>query len=147
MDSNSYKTKTATPSTIEKKWFVIDGENQVVGRLATQVAMMLRGKHKASFTPHMDCGDNIVIINAEKVKFTGSKLTDKRYFSHTGYPGGQKRVSPASLFEKKPVAVMEKAVRGMLPKNKLGNALFKNLYVYVGSEHPHAPQKPTTFTL
>lgn len=147
MDSNSYKTKSAIPSTIEKKWYVIDGENQIVGRLATKVAMMLRGKHKASFTPHMDCGDNIIIINAEKVRFTGNKLEDKRYFSHTGYPGGQKRVSPKSIFEKKPAAIMEKAVKGMLPKNKLSSELFRNLYVYVGSEHPHAPQKPTTINL
>lgn len=147
MNANSYKTKSAIPANIDKKWYVIDADNQVVGRLATTVANMLRGKHKPSFTPHMDCGDNIIIVNAEKVKFTGNKLTDKRYFSHTGYPGGQKRVSPQSLFEKKPESVLEKAVAGMLPKNKLGRALQRNLYVYVGNDHPHAGQKPETLNL
>ncbi len=142
MDTLSYKTISANSKTATKEWVIIDAENMVLGRLASEVAMLLRGKRKANYTPHMDCGDNVVIINSEKVKLTGNKMDDKQYVSHTGYPGGQRHVSPREKMAKKPTWVIEKAVKGMLPKNKLGAALFRNLHVYAGNEHPHEAQKP-----
>jgi len=138
----SYKTVSANRNTVQKEWVLVDAEGQVLGRLASNVAYMLRGKHKPDFTPHVDCGANVVVINAEKVLLTGKKLTDKEYVSHSGYPGGQKIQSPEELFKKYPERVIEKAVKGMLPKNKLSNQLFRNLYVCVGTEHPYAAQKP-----
>jgi len=142
VDALSYKTVSVNKVSAPKEWVVIDATNLVVGRLASQVAMILRGKHKPSFTPNSDCGDNIVIINAEKVRFTGKKLTDKVYIRHTGYPGGQRFATPADMLKRKPFFVIEKAVKGMLPKNRLGAELFRNLHVYAGAEHPHEAQQP-----
>jgi len=121
---------------------LIDAEGEILGRLASIAAKLLRGKHKTNYTPHVDCGDNIVIINADKVRLTGNKLTEKQYVRHTGYPGGQRFATPKELLAKKPIAVIEHAVKGMLPKNKLGSALYRNLYVYAGTEHKQEAQKP-----
>ncbi len=126
---------------------LIDANGEVLGRLASQVAKILRGKNKPSFTPHVDCGDNVIVINADKVKLTGKKMTDKVYVRHTGYPGGQRFATPADYLKRKPTFVVEKAVKGMLPKNRLGEALLKNLKVYAGAEHPHAAQNPKTIKL
>ncbi|MBW6461091.1 MAG: 50S ribosomal protein L13 [Bacteroidales bacterium] len=142
MDTLSYRTISANKETIQKEWVLLNAEDQVLGRLASHAAKMLRGKNKPYFTPHVDCGDNVVIINAEKVKLTGKKLTDKEYVTYSGYPGGQKFHSPKELLVKKPTAVVEEAIRGMLPKNRLGRALFRNLHVYAGPEHLHQAQKP-----
>lgn len=142
MDFLSYRTKSANAATVNKQWVVIDAESAVLGRLASEVAKMIRGKHKADFTPHVDCGDNVIIINADKIKLTGKKRTDKVYVRYTGYPGGQRFATPRIWLEKFPARVIEHAVKGMLPKNRLGRQLFKNLYVYAGTEHPHAPQQP-----
>ena len=147
MDTQSYKTVSAKPSTVTKEWVVIDATDQVLGRLASRVALILRGKNKAYYTPHVDCGDNVIIVNAEKVRLTGEKMTEKVYVRHTGYPGGQRFSTPKELLKRKPFAVVEHAVKGMLPKNRLGAELFRNLYVYVGSEHPHAAQQPKTIIL
>ena len=136
MDYQSYKTVSANAQSVEKEWVVIDATDLVLGRLASRVALVLRGKHKVNYTPHVDCGDNVIILNASKVKLTGKKLTDKVYVRHTGYPGGQRFATPKELLKRKPLAVVEEAVRGMLPKNRLGAQLFRNLYVYEGSEHP-----------
>jgi len=142
VDTLSYKTVSANKATVTKEWVVIDATDQVVGRLASRIALILRGKNKPSFTPHVDCGDNVIVINAEKVRLTGKKMTDKVYVRHTGYPGGQRFSSPKELLTRKPLAVVEHAVKGMLPKNRLGAELFRNLFVYVGSEHPHQAQQP-----
>jgi len=147
VDTQSYKTVSANAATVVKEWVVIDATDQVLGRLASRIALILRGKHKASFTPHVDCGDNVIVINATKVRLTGDKLTEKVYVRHTGYPGGQRFATPKELLSRKPLAVVEEAVRGMLPKNRLGADLFRNLYVYEGSEHVHEAQKPKTITL
>lgn len=147
MDSLSYKTISANASTVEKEWILIDATNEVLGRLCSQVAKILRGKNKPCYTPHTDCGDYVIVINADKVKLTGSKLTDKVYVRHTGYPGGQRFATPADYLSKKPEFVIEEAVRGMLPKTRLGDAIFKNLKVYAGAEHPHAAQTPKTIKL
>jgi len=147
MDTLSYKTISAKPSTVKKEWLLIDAENQVLGRLASKAARLLRGKLKTNFTPHVDCGDNVIIINAEKIKLTGKKVSDKIYLSHSGYPGGQKEITPVELLRKKPTAVVEKAIKGMLPKNRLGSDLFRNLYVYAGPDHPHQAQQPKTISL
>ena len=147
MDTQSYKTVSANAATVVKEWVVIDATDQVLGRLASRIALILRGKHKASFTPHVDCGDNVIVINATKVRLTGDKLTEKVYVRHTGYPGGQRFATPKELLSRKPLAVVEEAVRGMLPKNRLGADIFRNLYVYEGPEHAHAAQKPKTIKL
>jgi large subunit ribosomal protein L13 len=147
VDTLSYKTVSANSKTVTKDWVLIDAENQVLGRLSSAVAKMLRGKHKTNFTPHVDCGDNIIIINAEKIKLTGNKLTEKEYISHTGYPGGQRFTTPKKLLAEHPERVIEKAVYGMIPKNKLGAAVLRNLYVYAGTQHPHEAQKPKTITI
>jgi ribosomal protein L13, bacterial type len=147
VDTQSYKTVSANAATVVKEWVVIDATDQVLGRLASRIALILRGKHKASFTPHVDCGDNVIVINATKVRLTGDKLTEKVYVRHTGYPGGQRFATPKELLSRKPLAVVEEAVRGMLPKNRLGADLFRNLYVYEGPEHVHEAQKPKTITL
>lgn len=147
MDVLSYRTVSANKATVKKEWIIVDANDQVLGRLASVIAMVLRGKHKADYTPHVDCGDNVIVINAEKVRLTGKKWTDKEYFSHSGYPGGQKRTSPEQLLAKKPTAIVERAVKGMLPKSRLGSALFRNLYVFVGSDHPHEAQQPREINL
>lgn len=147
MDTLSYRTVSAKPSTINKEWILIDAEGQIVGRLASIAAQFLRGKYKTNYTPHMDCGDNVVIINAEKIRFTGKKMTDKQYVHHTGYPGGQRFATPRELLQRKPITILEHAIRGMLPKNKLGDKLYRNLYVYAGSEHEQQAQKPRLINL
>lgn len=147
MDSLSYKTISANASTVTKEWVVIDAADEVLGRLASQIAKILRGKNKPSFTPHVDCGDYVVVINADKVRLTGKKMTDKVYVRHTGYPGGQRFATPADYLQKRPTFVLEKAVRGMLPKNRLGDAIFRNLKVYAGAEHPHTAQTPRQIKL
>ena len=143
MDSNSYKTKYLNKESIQKNWFVVNADGKTLGRFSSEVAKILRGKNKASFTPHMDCGDYVVVINSDGIKMTGKKWREKQYVSHSGYPGGQKIINPLSLKEKKSSTfIIEKAVRGMLPKNRLGRQLFRNLFVYENSEHPHEGQKP-----
>jgi len=143
----SYKTVSANSNTVTKEWVVIDANSEILGRLSSKIAMIIRGKHKPNFTPHVDCGDNVIVINATKVKLTGKKMNEKQYVHYTGYPGGQRFISPKDLMVKHPTAVVEKAVRGMLPKSILGNALIKNLYVYAGGEHPHAAQNPKNIKL
>jgi len=138
----SYKTQSANKDTVDRKWFVVDAEGQTLGRMCTKIATVLKGKHKPSYTPHVDTGDNVIVINADKIRLTGSKMEQKVYLSYSLYPGGQKSITAQELMVKKPYAVVEKAVKGMLPKNKLGRAMFKKLYVYAGPEHPHAAQKP-----
>ena len=130
------------PADVERSWYIVDAENMVVGRLASKVATILRGKHKPIYTPHVDCGDYVVIINADKVRFTGAKETDKTYFSYSGYPGGEKLVPPKDMRAKKPTFIVENAVRGMLPKGPLGRDMYRKLKVYAGAEHPHEAQKP-----
>ncbi len=142
MDTLSYKTKSANPSTVQKEWVVVDASDQILGRLGSKVANILRGKHKPYFTPHVDCGDNVIILNAEKIKLTGDKWNKRKFFSYSGYPGGQRSETPAKLFAKSPERLVEKTVKGMLPKNRLGRQLFRNLYVYSGPEHKHEAQKP-----
>ena len=144
MNTLSYKTVSANSKTVTKEWVVIDANAEILGRLSSRIAFILRGKHKANFTTHVDCGDNVIVINADKVRFTGNKFEEKEYVSYTGYPGGQKFISPKDLMAKHPTRVVEKAIRGMLPKNKLGNKVFKKLQVYAGAEHPHAAQTPKT---
>ena len=147
MDTLSYKTVSANKATVSKEWVVIDAADQVLGRLASRIALILRGKHKPNYTPPVDCGDNVIVINAHKVRLTGKKLTDKVYVRHTGYPGGQRFASPKELLNRKPLAVVEHAVKGMLPKNRLGAELFRNLFVYAGPEHPHEAQQPKQINL
>jgi large subunit ribosomal protein L13 len=142
VDTLSYKTKSANKETVQKEWFVVDATDQVLGRLSSQVAKVLRGKHKTMYTPHVDCGDKVIIINAEKIKLTGKKLTDKVYLRHTGYPGGQRATNPQKLMATHPERILEHAIKGMLPKNRLGDKLLKNLFVYVGTEHNQEAQKP-----
>lgn len=147
MDTLSYKTVSANKETADKKWFVVDAEGQTVGRLASKVAKIIRGKHKANYTPHADCGDNVIIVNAEKVSFSGTKLVDKEYIRYTGYPGGQRSTSAQVMLSKHPERLIEKAVKGMLPKNSLGRSLFTNLKVYKGTEHKQEAQKPEVLNL
>lgn len=147
MNTLSYKTISANKETANKEWVIVDAENQILGRLASKVAKIIRGKHKVNFTPHADCGDNVIIINAEKIQLSGAKWDQKEYVRHTGYPGGQRFTSARQMMEKKPTAMIEKAIKGMLPKNRLGRALFGNLFVYAGSEHPHQAQQPQQINL
>ncbi len=142
MDATSYKTVSANKQTVKKEWILVDAEGQVLGRLASKIAKILRGKHKPDFTPHVDTGDHVVVINADKIKLTGNKWEDKEYIWHTGYPGGQRSITARDLMKKHPERLVEKAVKGMLPKNKLGRKIFKNLHVYAGGEHPHQAQNP-----
>ena len=142
MEANSYKTIHANAKTVTKEWVVVDAKDQVLGRLSTKVASMLRGKHKVNFTPHVDCGDNVIVINASQVKLTGKKWDQKEYVRYTGYPGGQRFSSPLDWKKKNPAFMVEHAVRMMLPKGRLGKAIYRNLHVYNGNEHPHAAQKP-----
>jgi large subunit ribosomal protein L13 len=142
MDTLSYKTRSANNECISKEWVVVDAENEVLGRFATQVAILLAGKHKTYYTPNLDCGDNVIVINADKIRFTGKKMNDKTYVRHTGYPGGQRFATPQELMNKKPEKIIELGVKGMLPKTKLGAEMFRHLFVYTGTEHPHEAQKP-----
>ena len=142
MNTLSYKTVSANKATVNKEWVIVDAEGAVLGRLATLVASMLRGKHKTNFTPHVDCGDNVIVINADKVALTGTKWSDKEYVRHTGHPGGQRFTTAEQMMKKNPIAMVEIAVKGMLPKNRLGSDLYRNLHVYAGTEHPHEAQKP-----
>ncbi len=142
MDSLSYKTQWANAATVTKDWYVIDATDVVLGRLSSQVAKILRGKNKPNYTPHVDCGDNVIIINAHKVRLTGKKLTDKVYVRHTDYPGGQRFTTAQEYLDKKPEFLVQHAVKGMLPKTRLGAAIFRNLHVYTTAEHPHAAQQP-----
>jgi len=143
----SYETVSANKTTVNKEWVLIDAEGAVLGRLASTIASMLRGKHKTNFTPHVDCGDNVIVINAEKVVLTGEKLLKKEYVRHTGYPGGQRFTSAQKMLSENPTRLVEYAVKGMLPKNRLGSALFRNLYIYKGTSHPHEAQKPRKIEL
>ena len=141
------KTISAREQDIQRDWYVIDAQGQTLGRLATQVATLLRGKHKPNYTPHVDCGDYVIIVNAEKVHVTGQKMTQKIYYRHSGYPGGLKQVTLRDQLQKFPDRVVEQAVRGMLPKNRLGRRMFKKLKVYAGSDHPHQAQQPRSIEL
>ena len=141
------KTFSAKPKEVKREWFVVDATDKVLGRVATEVALRLRGKHKPEYTPHVDTGDHIVIINAEKIAVTGNKEEDKIYYRHTGYPGGIKDVNVRELREKAPTRILENAVRGMMPKNALGRAMFKKLHIYAGSEHRHTAQQPQVLEL
>ena len=143
MDVNSFKTMSAKPAEVERAWHIVDAENQIVGRLSSQIASILRGKHKPSFTPHVDCGDFVIVINADKVRFTGDKENGKEYFRHTGYPGGGRVRTPAEVRVKKPTFMVQNAVKGMLPKGVLGRQMITKLKVYAGSEHPHGAQQTT----
>ena len=147
MDALSYKTQSASKATVKKEWIVVDADGHNLGRMASKIAMILRGKYKASYTPHVDCGDNVIVINSEKINLTGKKMDDKIYMRHTGYPGGQRTLTAKVLQAKNPATLVEKAVKGMLPKNKLGAELFRNLNVVVGSEHKQGAQKPRTVNL
>ena len=147
MDTLSYKTSSANRASVKKGWVLMDADSQVLGRFASQVARLLRGKHKASYTPHVDCGDRVIVINADKVRLTGKKWDDKVYVRHTGYPGGQRMTTPKELKAKSASLIVENAVRGMLPKSRLGRKIFKNLYVYNGPEHPHEAQNPEKVNL
>jgi large subunit ribosomal protein L13 len=143
----SYKTVSANKATVTKEWVVVDAQNQALGRFSSKVAKLLRGKYKVNYTPHVDCGDNVVVINADKIRLTGKKWTDREHFSHTGYQGGQVVKSPLDIFEKNPGDLIEKSVKGMLPKTILGNAIIKNLHVYSGTEHKHDGQKPKSLDI
>ena len=146
VDTLSYKTISANKENADKKWLLVDAEGQTLGRISSEVAKLLRGKHKPNFTPHADCGDYVVVINAEKIKLTGKKWEQKTYIRHTGYPGGQRTRTAAEVMARKPFSMVEEAVRGMLPKNTLGRALFPNMHVYVGPNHKHEAQEPKTLT-
>ena len=147
MSTLSYKTVSANKATVNKEWVLVDADGQTLGRLASKVAKLIRGKYKPNYTPHVDCGDNVVVINADKINLTGKKWEDKSYIRHTGYPGGQRSLTATEMFEKDPTRLVEKAVKGMLPKNTLGSTLFRNLYVYAGSEHNHEAQSPKAINL
>ena len=147
MNTLSYKTVSANAATVDKNWLIVDAEGQTLGRLASKVALLLRGKRKPNYTPHVDCGDNVIILNADKVVLSGNKMTEKTYVWHTGYPGGQRTTNPENIMAKFPERVVEKAVKGMLPKNRLGAQLFRNLHVYAGGEHKHEAQKPTEINM
>ncbi|MBE6312949.1 MAG: 50S ribosomal protein L13 [Bacteroidales bacterium] len=147
MDTLSYKTVSINKETAQKEWVVVDAQDLVLGRMASKVAKLLRGKNKPTYTPHVDCGDYVIVINADKVKMTGLKWTDRIYLSHTGYPGGQREITPEKLLQKSPEKLIKKVVKGMLPKNKLGAQLLSNLYVYAGTEHKHEAQQPKQIDL
>lgn len=147
MDTQSYKTVSLNAATVKKEWVIIDATDLVLGRLASRLALVLRGKNKPGFTPHVDCGDNVIVINAEKVTLTGKKMTDRVYKRYTGYPGGQRFTTPAEILQRRPAELVRRAVRGMLPKNRLGDKIINNLYVYAGPEHPHQAQQPRTIKL
>lgn len=147
MDTLSYRTVSANKATVNKEWLLVNAEGETLGRLASKVANLIRGKHKTNYTPHVDCGDNVVVINASKVKLSGNKWDEKEYITYSGYTGGQKKTLAKDQMAKHPTSLVEKAVRGMLPKSRLGRALFNNLYVYEGGEHEQAAQKPKEINL
>jgi large subunit ribosomal protein L13 len=147
VDTLSYKTISANNATVNKEWVIVDATDEVLGRLGSKVAKLLRGKYKVNYTPHVDCGDNVIIINADKIRLTGSKWNDRVFFYHSGYPGGQTEISPADLFAKSPIKLIERTVKGMLPKTKLGRQLYRNMHVYVGAEHKHEAQQPKVIDL
>ena len=147
MDTLSYKTVSLNKATVNKEWVVIDATDLPLGRLASRVALILRGKNKPGFTPHVDCGDNVIVINAEKVALKGNKMTNRVYTRYTGFPGGQRFSTPKEILQKRPAELIRKSVKGMLPKTRLGDKIFGNLYVYAGPEHPHAAQKPREIKL
>ncbi len=147
MSTLRYKTRFANRQTVQHNWYLIDAEGQVVGRLASKIANIIRGKHKADFTPHVNSGDKVIVINAEKVRFTGKKWDNKYYRSYSNYPGGLKLKTPRQLLAKKPTEILRKAVKGMLPKNRLQKQYLKNLFIYTGTEHPHQAQKPQTLEI
>lgn len=147
MDTLSYKTISANNATVEKNWLLVDATGQTLGRFASRVAFLLRGKHKTNFTPHVDCGDNVIVINADKIDVTGAKLDQKSYVRYTGYPGGQRFEGLSDMLQKHPERVIEKAVKGMLPHNRLGSAILGNLRVYAGNQHSHQGQEPKTFDI
>ena len=147
MDTLSYKTVSLNKATVNKEWVVIDATDLPLGRLASRVALILRGKNKPGFTPHVDCGDNVIVINAEKVALKGNKMTNRVYTRYTGFPGGQRFSTPKEILQKRPAELIRKSVKGMLPKTRLGDKIYGNLYVYAGPEHPHAAQKPREIKL
>lgn len=147
METQSYKTVSLNTATVKKEWVVIDATDLALGRLASRIALVLRGKTKPGFTPHVDCGDNVIVINAEKVALKGKKMTDRVYVRYTGYPGGQRFTTPAEILQKRPTELVRRAVKGMLPKTRLGDKLINNLYIYAGPEHPHQAQQPRTIKL
>lgn len=147
MDTLSYKTLSSNKATANKQWFIVDAEGHTLGRMSSKIAKVLRGKYKTNFTPHADCGDYVVVINSEKIVMTGSKMNDREIFSHTGYPGGQKRITPLEMLAKDGTSVVKHAIKGMLPKNKLGAAILKNCYIFSGSKHDKEAQKPTVLNL
>ena len=147
MDSLIYKTTSANKNTVDKKWVLVDASEQTLGRMCSKIAKILRGKYKPNFTPHVDCGDNVIVINAEKINLSGNKWENKQYIRYTGYPGGQKSLTAQELFAKDPTRLVEKSVKGMLPKNKLGAQLFRNLKVYIGENHKHEGQNPVLINL
>lgn len=144
MSKLHFTTKHANEATVQRNWYVVDGTNQTVGRMCAKIASVLRGKNKAYFTPHVDCGDYVIVTNCDKVRFTGKKLDDKNYINYSGYPGGKKEEAAGDLLKRRPDVIIERAVKGMLPKNRLGRKMYKKLFVYAGSEHPHAAQNPQT---
>ncbi len=145
MNTNSYKTIHVRPEDIERKWYVVDAEGQTLGRLCNRISTVLMGKHRPSYTPNMDCGDFVIVINADKVRLTGNKMRDKQYVTFSGYPGGQRFIAAQDLLAKHPIRLIEHAVKGMLPKSKLGRAMYKKMLTYAGAEHPHTAQKPEPF--
>ena len=147
MNTLSYKTVSANKNTATKEWVLVDADGQTLGRLASKIAMLIRGKYKTNYTPHVDCGDNVVVINAEKINLTGNKWESKTYVRHTGYPGGQRFQTAKEALVKNPVSIVERSVKGMLPKNRLGAAIFRNLKVYEGAQHGQEAQKPTVINL
>lgn len=147
MDTQSYKTVSLKAGDIKKEWFVIDATDLVLGRLASRVALVLRGKNKPGFTPNVDCGDNVIVVNAEKVALSGKKMTDRVYTRYTGYPGGQRFTTPKEILQTRPAELIRRAVKGMLPKTRLGDKILGNLFVYAGPEHPHQAQQPREIKL
>jgi len=145
MDALSYKTVMLTPKTVNRTWWIVDAEGLILGRMASQVAMLLRGKNKPSYTPHINCGDKVIIINAEKVALTGKKMDKRIHLHHTGYPGGQRAKTPREILQRTPTRLIEHAIKMMLPKTVLGSDLYRNLYVYAGTKHPHEAQNPKPF--
>jgi large subunit ribosomal protein L13 len=146
MNTLSFKTKSANDATVKRDWHIVDATNLTLGRMSAKIASILRGKNKPYYTPHTDCGDYIIVINAEKIALTGNKWNDKEYLTFSGYPGGQKGEIAKDLVRRRPEVIIERAVKGMLPKNRLGRAMYKKLFVYAGAEHPHTAQKPKSLT-
>lgn len=147
MRNLSYKTRTVAPKDVQRTWYLVDAENKTLGRLSSEIAKVLQGKNKPSYTPNIDNGDNVIIINAEKIVLTGNKVNDKVYIRHTGYPGGQRFMTPKEALVKKPAFILENAIKHMLPRTRLGRAMYKKLYVYAGTEHPHTAQNPKTLNI